>query len=175
MKEHLNKLFRIKDLGPLKYFLGIEVAHSAEGIVLSQRKYTLDILEESGLQGGRPSDFPMEQNLHLHKNDDIPTVDVLCYRRLIGQLFYLMVTRPDIQFSVNLLSQFITIPRRTHMDAAMRILRFLKQTAGQGLFLPAAGDLKLQAYCDADWGGCPMNRRSYMGFFISLGGAPISW
>lgn len=66
VKGYLDKLFSIKDLGPLKYFLGIEVARTKDGIVLSQRKYTLDILdilEESGLQGGRPSEFPMEQNL----------------------------------------------------------------------------------------------------------------
>lgn len=145
VKEYLDKLFSIKDLGPLKYFLGIEVARSAEGVVLSQRKYTLDILEDSGLQGSRPSKFPMEQNLRL---------DALCYRRLIGRLLYLTVTRPDIQFAVNYLSQFITAPRQSHMDAAVRILRFLKATAGQGLFLPANKDFQLEAYCDADWGGC---------------------
>lgn len=107
VKGYLDKLFSIKDLGPLKYFLGIEVARTKDGIVLSQRKYTLDILdilEESGLQGGRPSEFPMEQNLRLSNEDDSPHVDALCYRRLIGRLLYLTVTRPDIQFAVNYLS-----------------------------------------------------------------------
>lgn len=152
VKKHLDTLFSIKDLGPLKYFLGIEVARSGKGIVLSQRKYTLDILEESGLQGSRPSAFPMEQNLRLTNDDDSPHVDSLRYRRLIGRLLYLTVTRPDIQFAVNYLSQFISAPRHIHMEAAIRILRFLKSTAGQGLFLPANNDFQLEAYCDADWG-----------------------
>lgn len=75
VKKYLDEKFSIKDLGPLKYFLGIEVARACDGIVLSQRKYTLDILEESGLQGGRPSSFPMEQNLRLDTGVDSPPVD----------------------------------------------------------------------------------------------------
>ncbi|KAJ9540013.1 hypothetical protein OSB04_026519 [Centaurea solstitialis] len=175
VKAFLDSCFSIKDLGTLKYFLGIEVARSAEGIVLSQRKYTLDILEESGMQGSRPSAFPMDQNLKLLANDDTPEVNAAQYRRLIGRLLYLTVTRPDITFAVNLLSQFLSRPRQSHLDAATRVLRYLKLTAGQGIFLPSGGDLTLEAYCDADWGGCALTRRSSSGYFISLGGSPISW
>ncbi|CAM8978933.1 unnamed protein product [Rhodiola kirilowii] len=117
----------------------------------------------------------MEQNLHLNNEDDSPLVDTLRYRRLVGRLLYLTVTRPDIQFAINYLSQFITALRKKHMDAAMRVLRFLTTTIGQGLFLPAKNDFKLKAYCDADWGGCQMTIHSCTGYFIFLGGAPISW
>lgn len=175
VKTDLDNRFSIKDLGPLKYFLGIEVARSPEGLVLSQRKYTLDILEECGLQGSRPSSFPMEQNVKFSANDDTPEVDAGQYRRLIGRLLYLTVTRPDITFAVNMLSQFLSRPRQSHLDAAIRILRYLKMTPGQGIFLPADGDLTLRAFCDADWGGCVMTCRSSTGYFISLGGLPISW
>lgn len=174
-KRYLDSKFSIKDLGPLKYFLGIEVARSSEGFVLSQRKYTLDILEESGLQGSRPSYSPMEQNLKLQKDDDSPLANATQYRRLIGRLLYLTVTRPDIVYSVNQLSQFLSNPHQSHFDAAIRILRYLKMTPGQGLFLPANGSLNLEAYCDADWGGCAFTRRSKTGYFITLGGAPVSW
>ncbi|CAH9133273.1 unnamed protein product [Cuscuta epithymum] len=174
-KRHLDENFSIKDLGPLKYFLGIEVARSPKGFVLSQRKYTLDILNECGLLAGRPSLFPMEQNLKLRPDDDSPLVDASSYRRLIGRLLYLTVTRPDIVFSVSQLSQFLHKPRQTHLDAAIRVLRYLKQTPGQGIFLSADGDFTLKAYCDADWAGCSFTRRSSTGYFIALGSSPISW
>ncbi|CAH9129165.1 unnamed protein product [Cuscuta epithymum] len=175
VKNYLDKKFSIKDLGKLKYFLGIEVARSPEGFVLSQRKYTLDILEESGLLAGRPSSFPMEQNLKLRPNDGSKPVDAHSYRRLIGRLLYLTVTRPDIVYSVSQLSQFLSKPLQTHLDAAIRVLRYLKQTPGQGIFLSSDDDLTLKGYCDADWAGCSFTRRSSTGYFITLGSSPISW
>nr|KAJ0195196.1 hypothetical protein LSAT_V11C700353940 [Lactuca sativa] len=144
-------------------------------MVLSQRKYTLDILTDSGLEGCRPSSFPMEQNIRLTTEDDSPLVDAGKYRRLVGRLLYVQVTRPDIAFAVNTLSQFVSAPRETHWIAALRVLRYLKATPGQGIFLPADSDLTLVAYCDFDWLGCPFTRRSKTGYFITLGGAPISW
>ncbi|GJW56648.1 putative reverse transcriptase, RNA-dependent DNA polymerase, LTR copia-type gag-polypeptide [Tanacetum coccineum] len=85
-KSHLDKEFSIKDLGPLKYFLGIEVAKTSEGLVPSQYKYTLDILQGSGLQGCRPSSFPMEPNLKLDKEEEEEKIDASRYRRLVGIL-----------------------------------------------------------------------------------------
>ncbi|OMO87137.1 Integrase, catalytic core [Corchorus capsularis] len=175
VKSYLNDKFGIKDLGPLKYFLGIEAARSPAGIVLSQRKYALDILEESGMQGCKPSAFPMEQNHKLRADSNGPIIDAAQYRRLVGRLLYLTVTRPDLTFAVNVLSQFVSAPRQEHMDAALRVLRYLKKAPGQGVLLSAKGDLFLIAYCDADWGGCLTTKRSCTGYFITLGGSPISW
>lgn len=127
------------------------------------------------MQGSRPSEFPMEQNLKLKLEDDTNLVDAHQYQRLVGRLLYLTVTQPNITFSVNLLSQFLSNPRQSHMDVAIRVLRYLKMTPGQGLFLPAAGNISLDAYCDADWGGCQFTRRSTTGYFITMGGAPVSW
>ncbi|KAJ0466590.1 putative RNA-directed DNA polymerase [Helianthus annuus] len=107
----LHDKFTIKDLGCLKYFLGIEVARTKDGLVLSQHKYTLDILRDMGLEGCRPSSFPMEQSLKLDAAEEEPRFDAGQYRRLIGRLLYLQATRPDISFSVNLLSQFVADPR----------------------------------------------------------------
>ncbi|KAJ9538498.1 hypothetical protein OSB04_031231 [Centaurea solstitialis] len=106
-KFYLDKEFSIKDLGPLKYFLGIEVTRMFEGLVLSQRNYTLDILKDSGLTGCRPSLFPMEPNLKLEKGEEEERIDVSQYRRLVERLFYLQVTRPDIAYFVSILSQFV--------------------------------------------------------------------
>lgn len=132
VKRYLDESFSINDLGSLKYFLGIEVARTPDGLVLSQQKYTLDILEESGLHGCLPSTFPMEQNLHLDKATDSPPIDAAQFRRLVGRL-YLQVTRPDITYSVNMFSKFLSNPRQTLMEATVSILRYLKSTPEQGV------------------------------------------
>ncbi|KAK1435086.1 hypothetical protein QVD17_00846 [Tagetes erecta] len=175
IKKQLDKEFSIKDLGPLKYFLGIEATKTSDGLVLSQRKYTLDILKDSGMLGCKPSAFPIEQNLKLDKGENEPKVDASRYRRLIGRLLYLQATRPDIAYAVNVLSQFVADPRNNHMEAANRVLRYLKGTPGQGILLSREGAPVLTAYCDSDWLGCPYTRRSRTGYIVLLGGAPISW
>lgn len=173
IKCYLDNEFSIKDLGTQKYFLGIEVARTAEGMVLSQHKYTLDILKDSGMEGSRPSLFPMEHNARHDLNKKGSAVDVSQYRCLIGRLLYLIVTRPDIQYATNVLSQFLSVPRESHMNVALHIVHYLKGSPGQGLLLPSSGDFSLEAYCDSDWGGCHMTRRSRTGYFVSLGDAPI--
>ncbi|XP_071704112.1 uncharacterized mitochondrial protein AtMg00810-like [Rutidosis leptorrhynchoides] len=174
-KDDLDTQFSIKHLGNLKYFLGIEVVKTSEGLVLSQRKYTLDILADCNFDGCRPSTFPIEKNHKLDQCEDAPKVDATCYRRLVGRLLYLQSTRPDVTYSVNVLSQFVADPRQPHMDAVYRVLRYLKTTVGQGVLLPRAGGFNLSAYCDSDWLGCPYTRRSRTGYILLLGGAPISW
>lgn len=94
LKQFLNSRFRIKDLGPLKYFLGVEVARSKVGITICQRKYTLDILEEAGLLGVKPAKVPMEHDLVLLPTGSDPLKDPTRFRRLIGKLIYLTITRP---------------------------------------------------------------------------------
>ncbi|GJS25459.1 uncharacterized mitochondrial protein-like protein [Tanacetum coccineum] len=125
--------------------------------------------------GCRPCTFPMEPNIKLDKGEDDVRVDASKYRRLVGRLLYLQATRPDLAYSVNVLSQFVSDPRQMHMEAAMRVLRYLKATPGQGIFFPKEGGTDLVAYCDADWMGCSLTRRSRTGHVLLLGGAPISW
>ncbi|CAL1403239.1 unnamed protein product [Linum trigynum] len=143
------------------------------GVVLSQRKYTLDILSDSGLTDSRPSGFPIEQH-HKLALSETPYADPEPYRRLIGRLLYLTVTRPDIQYEVNFLCQFVGNPKQEHVIAAHRVLLYLKRSLGQGLFFPTTNPLSLRAYCDADCGGgCLLT--STTGYIICLGGAAVSW
>ncbi|RVW16870.1 Retrovirus-related Pol polyprotein from transposon RE1 [Vitis vinifera] len=129
VKKLLHESFTIKDLGELKYFLGIEVARSAKGIVLSQRKYALDVLKDSGFSGSKPVGFPMESSLKLTTNDSSPLLsDPASYRRLIGRLLYLTITRPDLAYAVQALSQFMSNPHSTHLQAVERVLRYIKAT-----------------------------------------------
>jgi hypothetical protein len=175
VKDLLHNHFKIKDLGRLKYFLGIEVAKSKKGLFLSQRQYALDIISDCGLTATKPADFPMEQNLKLSPSDGTILSDPAPYRRLVGRLIYLTVTRPDIAYPVNILSQFMHTPREPHMAAATRLIRYLKSTPGQGLFFASDSNLSLQGYCDSDWASCPTTRRSTTGYCIFLGSSIISW
>lgn len=100
LKAFLNQQFHIKNLGELKYFLDLEIAKSAKGIALNKKKYALDILVESGYLASKPLSFSMQQNLRLSKNEGILLSVPSSYRRLIGQLSYLKITRPDLAYLV---------------------------------------------------------------------------
>jgi hypothetical protein len=175
LKDFLAQKFRIKDLGTLKYFLALEVARSPTGIFLNQRKYAMDILNDSGHLGARPATFPMEQNLKLTNEEGTVLSDPSPYRRLVGRLIYLTITRPDIVYSVNILSQFMHQPRQPHYDAAIRVLRYIKSSPGKGIFFPAECDFQVYGYSDSDWASCPTTRRSTTGYFTTLGNSPLSW
>jgi len=174
-KQYLSVCFHMKDLGALKYFLGIEVARSGDGIFLCQRKYTLDIISETGLLGAKPAFVPMEQNHLLARSTSPLLTDVESYRRLVGRLIYLAFTRPDLSYAVHILSQFMHAPRKDHMDAALRVVRYLKGSPGQGILLSSDCDLALSGWCDSDWASCPLTRRSVSGWLVFLGNSPISW
>ncbi|KAB2626911.1 hypothetical protein D8674_020529 [Pyrus ussuriensis x Pyrus communis] len=175
LKTFLSSRFRIKDLGPLKYFLGVEVARSKAGVTICQRKYTLDILEEAGLLGAKPMKVLMEADLVLTPTGSTSLHEPARYRRLIGKLIYLTITRPEIAYTVNTLSQFMQDPQRHHLDAAYRLLRYLKGAPGQGLMFSSQSELSLTGYCDADWARCPISRRSVTGYCIFLGKSLVSW
>lgn len=166
----------MKDLGTLKYFLGLELARGSKGLFICQRKYTMDILEEYRMLACKPSSFPMEQNHKLALDDSPPHSKPSQYRRLVGRVIYLTMTRPEITYSVHILSQFIMQePRQGHWDAAMRLLRYLKSSPGQGILLPRDNNLKLVAYSDSDWASCPITRKFVTGYLTKLGTTPISW
>jgi hypothetical protein len=92
----------------------------------------------------------MEQNLKLFKDASFLLTDPTSYRCLIGKLIYLTITRPDLAYVVHTLSQFMDQPWQPHLDAAQRVLRYLKTSPGQGLFFPSSSDLRVKAFCDAD-------------------------
>ncbi|XP_019100765.1 PREDICTED: uncharacterized protein LOC109132819 [Camelina sativa] len=142
---------------------------------LSQRKYTLDIISDTGLLGAQPVSHPIEQNHHLATATGALLPDLFRYRRLVGRLIYLGVTRPDLSYAIHLLSQFKHAPRVEHWEAARRVVCYLKSNPGQGILLCSGTDLRLTAWCDADHNGCPLTRRSLTAWFIQLGGSPVSW
>ncbi|XP_074271100.1 uncharacterized protein LOC141595025 [Silene latifolia] len=174
-KDYLSKCFHMKDLGVLKYFLGLEVARQENGIFISQRKYALNILKETGLMGSKPSPVPMEPNHRLALSKAELMADPQPYRRLVGRLVYLTITRPELTYSVHILAQFMHAPTSEHWQAAQNVVRYLKNSPGQGILLHSESDLRLNAYCDADYATCPTSRRSLSAYLVFLGSSSISW
>ncbi|CAM8877406.1 unnamed protein product [Rhodiola kirilowii] len=142
VKDFIHDLFKIKDLGHLKYFLGFEAARSDEGLFLNQRKYALDLIYEAGLLACKPSKVPMDSKHKLSLStspvlEDIPAP----YRRLVGQLIYLTNTWPNLAYSIHILSQFMHQPNQDQLNAAHKVLRYLKRAPAQGLFYPSGQPL----------------------------------
>ncbi|CAA7021352.1 unnamed protein product [Microthlaspi erraticum] len=109
-------------------------------------KYVLELLRESGLTGCMPSYVPIDPSnkLSSESGDLLPDAEV--YRRLVGKLMYLTITRPDISFAVNKICQFSSAPRTAHLKAAHRVLHYLKGTIGQSLFYPADNDSRSRLF-----------------------------
>lgn len=175
LKENLFAEFEMKDLGRLKYFLGIEVLRSKQGIFICQKRYILDLLAEIGMIDCKPVDTPMAANLKLYMEEGAVLADKERYQRLVGKLIYLSHTRPDIAYAVGVVSKFMHKPQASHMEAVWRIIKYLKGTVGHGVLFKSHGHLKVQAYTDADWAGDKGDRRSTSGYFTLVGGNLVTW
>ena len=175
LTSDLRQRFKLRDLGDLKYFLGLEIARTEEGISVCQRKYAMELLASTGMLGCKPASVPMIANLKMSKEDGELIEDREMYRKLVGKLMYLTITRPDITFAVNKLCQYSSAPRTSHLTAVYRVLQYIKGTVGQGLFYSATSDLSLKGFADSDWASCPDSRRSTTGFTMFIGDSLVSW
>ncbi|RVW17952.1 Retrovirus-related Pol polyprotein from transposon RE1 [Vitis vinifera] len=176
LQNYLSREFEMKDLGPLKYFIGIEVSRSSEGIFLSKKKYALDLLQETGMLGCQPVNTPIEEGLKLCVEPNQVSTDKGRYQRLVGRLMYLAHTRPDLAYALSVVSQYMHNPGEQHMNAIMRILRYLKNAPGKGiLFAKNVDHQSIEVYTDADWAGAVDDRRSTSGYFTFVGGNLVTW
>jgi Reverse transcriptase (RNA-dependent DNA polymerase) len=171
----LQSRFAIKDLGSLSYFLGIEARYHGLNLHLSQTKYVKDLLAKTNMLHSKPCATPLPTSTQLSLNDGEPFDNPTLYRQVVGALQYATLTRPDITFSVNKLSQFMHAPTTTHWSAVKRILRFLQGTLHHGILIQPATELQIHAYSDADWAGSVDDRKSTSGFCIFLGPNLVSW
>ncbi|WOG93565.1 hypothetical protein DCAR_0312851 [Daucus carota subsp. sativus] len=171
----LNAKFSLKDLGSLNQFLGVEVVHTSDGVFLSQHRHIADILINHNMANAKPVGTPLSTSETLRLNDGSCLTDASTYRKIVGSLQYLTVTRPDVAYAVNRLSQFMHQPTEKHLQSLKRLLRYLKQTIHHGLFLKRGQSIILSAFSDSDWGGCREVGRSTTGYAIYLGSNIISW
>ncbi|XP_019106811.1 uncharacterized mitochondrial protein AtMg00810-like [Beta vulgaris subsp. vulgaris] len=142
---------------------------------LSQTKYIKDILSEYGFTRCKPLRLPMDTHVKLTHNHGVPMSIPEQHQRLIGKLIYLTITRSDISFTVHTLSQFTNTPTSVHFHAAKRVIRYLSGSISQGILLPSHSAARLTTNFDGDWAGCPITRKSTIGFYVLLGDSPISW
>ncbi|KAK2977082.1 hypothetical protein RJ640_017606 [Escallonia rubra] len=171
----LRREFDIRHLGPLSYFLGIEISYTSAGLILSQRRYILDLLQKTSMINAKPLPTPIASSPKLSKTSGHPLPDPTHYRQIIGSLQYLTFTRPDLSFAINKLAQFMQHPTDAHWTAVKRILRYLKATISHGLLFQKSPISSLHAFSDADWAGNIDDRRSTGGYAIYLGPNLISW
>lgn len=134
----------------------------------------------ASLQGSSPVDTPLEVNVKLCRDSGVKTVvtpllDPTFYLSLLGSLVYLTITRLDISYAVNLISQFMTHPHHLHLVAVRPIIRYILGTSTQGLFYPAGNSTSLIAYSNVNWARCPNTRRSTMAWYMFLGDSLLPW
>ncbi|KAK2973911.1 hypothetical protein RJ640_019426 [Escallonia rubra] len=173
--SELRCTFDIHHLGNLNYFLGIEIVYTSSGLILSQRRYILDILQKAAMTDAKPLATPLSTSLQLSKTTGTPLPDPSLYRQVIGSLQYLTITRPELSFSINKLAQFMQTPTDHHWTALKRILRYLKGTLSHGLRFHKSPSISVTAFSDADWAGNTDDRRSTGGYAIFLGPNLVSW
>ncbi|KAK9065217.1 hypothetical protein SSX86_016600 [Deinandra increscens subsp. villosa] len=172
--QRLHDEFAIKDLGELSYFLGLEVTSHDSGIFLSQSKYAKDILDRAKMLDAKPMATPLASDV-VFTTTGQPFDDPTLYRSLVGALQYLTITRPDISYAVNQVSQFLQQPTVIHYQHVKRILRYIKGTLDFGLTFSRSKYSNILGYSDADWARCIETRRSTYGYSIYLGGNLVSW
>ncbi|WVZ81518.1 hypothetical protein U9M48_028885 [Paspalum notatum var. saurae] len=174
-KLQMKKLFKMSDLGPLSYYLGIEVKQGVRGIELRQSAYALKLLEKAGLSGCNACATPMDVRLKLSKASMSPLEDdPTMYCSIIGSLW---CSTPDLSFSVGYLSRFMEGPRKDHMAAVKHPLCYVAGTINYGLWYSGGGggEIRLLGYSDSDLAGDVNDRKSTTGLIFYLGANPVTW
>lgn len=174
-KQDMMKVFEMTDCGEMAFFLGMEVKQNEKGIFISQKKYAKEILKKFQMENCKHVDTPMVLKLKLGKEDGAEKVDETDFRSLIGCLMYLTATRPDIMHAVSILSRFIHCAKEVHLQAAKRVLRYIKGTLDYGVWFNYNQDFNFHGFSDSDWGGSLDDMKSTSGYCFTLGSGMFSW
>lgn len=159
----------------MHYFLSSEILYKETGVLITQRKFTTDLLEEFDCSTCKPVLSPLEFTVKLKANKGLLLKDPTLYRKLAGKLNFLTNIRINISFSVQYLSQFFQTPKEPHLKEAYHVLRYLTNDPCLGIFLSNNADFTITAYCDSDWVACHDFRKSVSDYVVMMGDSPISW
>ncbi|XP_019096616.1 PREDICTED: uncharacterized protein LOC109130934 [Camelina sativa] len=162
-------------VGELRYFLGLQVEQSADGIFVSQSTYAKELVQRFGLDKSKEAKIPMGEDDKLSKDDEWEDVDERLYRGMIGSLLYLTASRPDICMSVGICARYQVKPKMSHLLAVKKIIKYIKGTLDFGIYYTKDTNTGLSGYCDVDWAGSVDDRRSTSGGFFFMGNNLISW
>ena len=180
--KQISRKFQVKDLGKLKYFLGIQFEVKHNSVQMSQSHYCQSIINRFHMDKAYEMNTPMEKNIHAQlksnlKSPQLDSVMTTKYRELVGSLIYLeQITRPDISYATNLLGQQMSKPTQFHWNMGKKVLRYLKKTTDYSITYSKANALQLYAFSDADWAES-MDRKSQSGYitYLAPNNSPISW
>ncbi|GJT82518.1 ribonuclease H-like domain, reverse transcriptase, RNA-dependent DNA polymerase [Tanacetum coccineum] len=174
-KAQMEEKFEMSDLGLLAYYLGIEVTQTNGDISIKQSAYASKILKEAGMIDCNETLIPMDPGTRLTKITEGTMVNSTEYRSLIGCLRYLLHTRPDLSYSVGLLSRFMQEPREQHMKAIRQVLRYVQGTKDHGITYKHNGGNKIHGYSDSSYGVNTQEGKGTTGIIFYYGESPISW
>eukprot|EP00253_Pinus_taeda_P031817 PITA_31817 len=175
VKRALHDRFLMTDMGPLHFFLGLEISQDATGIKLSQAKYARDLLERFRMTNCKPAPTPFLSGVRLEDGGDTPLVDRTLYRQLVGSLLYLIHSRPDLSYAVGVVSRYMHEPHELHWNVAKCILQYVQGTITFGIHYAASTALNLLGFTDSDWAGNNIDHKSTSRYSLSLGSRPICW
>ena len=174
-KSQMEDKFEMSDLGLLAYYLGIEVTQTGGEITIKQTGYIDKIIKDASMVGSNDTKIPMDPGTKLVKAEDGNSVDPTYYRSIIGCLRYLLHTRPDLSYSVGLLSRFMQEPKDHHLKAVKQVIRYIKGTREHGIIYKRDGGCKITGYSDSSYGINTDQGRGTTGIVFYFGESPITW
>jgi hypothetical protein len=174
-KESMLREFDMSDLGVMRFFLGIEVLQTVDDIYIYQKKYTMDVLKRFSMENSTAVGSPIVPGSKLHSDEGGVRINETYFKHIVGSLMYLTTTRPDIMFSVNLISRYMSKPTELHLQAAKRTLRYLKGTVNYGIFYKKGEAEELLAFTDSDYAGDIKDRKSTYGYVFLMNSGAVAW
>ncbi|KAJ9561586.1 hypothetical protein OSB04_006746 [Centaurea solstitialis] len=171
----MTQEFKMSMMGGINFFLGLQVKQFTDGIFINQSKYIFDLLKKYDMSSCNSIGTPMATGNKIGPDHEGKDVDLRTYRGMVGSLMYLTASRPDFMFATCVCARYQAKPKESHLAAVKRIFRYLKGTPYYGLWYPKGLGFELQAYSDADYGGCNMDRKSTSGHIQLLGNKLVSW
>lgn len=175
--KEISKIFKFKNMGTLKYILGLHVGRYNACYWVNQESYVLRLAQKYNIFAGKRAKTPMTTNVDLANTENSPKVDSTTYRAIVGAILYVSVaSRPDITYSINRLAKYSMDPREIHMESAKMLIKYLVNIAGYRIIYNKQEEPPIiQAYTDASHGSDHKTGKSITGYYVEVCGGPVSW